>query len=117
MALTRLDTAIRLPFANGQTFGAVGAYERIDGFAHFAVDPEHPDNAVIADIALAPRNFSGLVEFSANFRHPQARGQRPRQRPAAAGRPQPGTGTGPQKPQQRPPIRPPKPSLIPATAT
>lgn len=68
MALTRLDTAIRLPFANGQTFGAVGAYERIDGFAHFAVDPDHPDNAVIADIALAPRNFSGLVEFSANFR-------------------------------------------------
>ena len=68
MALTRLDIAARRPFANGQTFGAVGAYEQIDGIAHFAVDPYHPDHAVIADLGLAPRNAAGLVEFAADFR-------------------------------------------------
>ena len=30
--------------------------------------PSHPDNAVIADIALAPRNDDGLVEFTSDFR-------------------------------------------------
>ena len=68
MALTRLEIGTRKAFAGGQVFGDVGRYERIDGVAHFAVDPEHPDNAVIADIGLAPRNGDGLVEFSADFR-------------------------------------------------
>ncbi len=68
MALVRLEIATRKPFAEGQSFGNVGSYEQIDGLAHFAVDPAHPDNAVIADIALAPRNADGLAEFSADFR-------------------------------------------------
>ena len=68
MALTRLDISTRKPFAGGLTFGDVGRYEQIDGVAHFAVDPEHGDNAVIADIGLAPRNGDGLVEFSSDFR-------------------------------------------------
>ena len=68
MALTRLEIETRQPFAGGQTFGNVGRYERIDGVAHFAVDPEHGDNTVIADVGLAPRNGDGLVEFSADFR-------------------------------------------------
>ena len=68
MSLVRLDITARRPFAGGQTFGAVGAYEQLDGSAHFAVDPSHPDNAVIADIALAPRNAAGRVEFTADFR-------------------------------------------------
>ena len=68
MALTRLDIGTRQAFAGGQTFGDVGGYERIDGVAHFAVDPGHPDNGVIADIGLAPRNGDGLVELSADFR-------------------------------------------------
>ena len=68
MALTRLEIRTRQPFAGGQGFGDVGRYEQIDGVAHFAVDPEHGDNAVIADIGLAPRNGKGLVEFSADFR-------------------------------------------------
>ncbi len=68
MALTRLDIKTRRPFAGGESFGNVGKYERIDGMAHFAVDPSHADNAVIADIGLAPRNRDGRVEFSADFR-------------------------------------------------
>lgn len=68
MALTRLEINTRKPFAGGESFGNVGRYEQIDGLAHFAVDPNHPDNTLIADIALAPRNDAGLVEFSADFR-------------------------------------------------
>ncbi len=68
MALTRLDISTRKAFADGQTFGKVGRYEQIDGVAHFAVDPTDGDNAVIADMGLAPRNEAGLVEFSADFR-------------------------------------------------
>ena len=68
MALTKLEISTRKPFAAGELFGTVGRYEQIDGLAHFAVDPEHSDNVVIADIGLAPRNSDGLVEFSADFR-------------------------------------------------
>ena len=35
--------------------------------AFFAVDPANPRNQVIADIALAPRNKQGKVEFSADL--------------------------------------------------
>src|SRR5262245_12604945 len=35
--------------------------------AHFAVDPLHPRNAAITDIALAPRDAAGKVGFSAHF--------------------------------------------------
>ena len=48
MALTKLDIKTRQPFAGGEVFADVGRYEQIDGVAHFAVDPEHGDNAVIA---------------------------------------------------------------------
>ena len=68
MALTKLEIRTRKAFAGGESFGDVGRYEQIDGVAHFAVDPDHADNAVIADIGLAPRNGDGLVEFSADFR-------------------------------------------------
>ncbi|MBI4907111.1 MAG: hypothetical protein HY820_26025 [Acidobacteria bacterium] len=44
-----------------------GAYERVVGKAHFAVDPHHRLNRGIEDIALAPRNAAGQVEFSADF--------------------------------------------------
>ena len=68
MALTKLEINTRKPFADGQTFGDAGKYEQIDGVAHFTVDPAHPDNAVIADIGLAPRNQAGGVEFTSDFR-------------------------------------------------
>ena len=56
----------RSPVLNGATFGETGAYERVLAKAHFAVDPDAPANAGIADIGAAPRNAQGTVEFSAD---------------------------------------------------
>lgn len=55
--------------------GASG-YERITGTLHFAVDPAHPRNAIIADLNRAPVSPAGRVEFSADlqiFRPKEAR--------------------------------------------
>ena len=68
MAVTRMTIDSRVPFAEGQTFGDVGPYELLSGTIEFAVDPDHPDNALITDIELAPRGPSGHVAFSSNFR-------------------------------------------------
>ena len=68
MAVTSIEVAERAPYAGGESFGDVGAYEQLDGTVHFAVDPTNPANALITDVALVPRNQAGLVEFSADFR-------------------------------------------------
>ena len=64
-----LDIAIknRVPFVGGASFGAVGAYERIDGVANGALDPAHPRNRGIALLDKAPRNAAGLVEYRSDF--------------------------------------------------
>jgi hypothetical protein len=67
MPLTRFEIKSRVPYAEGRHFGTVGAYEQVDGTAHFAVDPDHPANALICDLKLAPRNAAGTVEFTADF--------------------------------------------------
>jgi hypothetical protein len=56
-----------VPYAGDRRFGAVGAFEQVDGKAHFAADPNHPANAWICDLKLAPRNGAGLVEFTADL--------------------------------------------------
>lgn len=43
---------------------AVGPYERILARAHYAVDPKLAANRAVADLALAPINPQGQVEFS-----------------------------------------------------
>jgi Alpha/beta hydrolase domain len=58
-----LDITAVEPFAGGASFGETGAYERVTGFARGEIDPADPANAGIADIALAPRNARGLVEY------------------------------------------------------
>ena len=68
MAVTRMTIESREPFAHGQNFSDVGAYEMLSGALKFSVDPNHPDNARITDIELAPRDGSGRVAFSSNFR-------------------------------------------------
>jgi Alpha/beta hydrolase domain len=68
MAVTELDITSQQPFAHGKIFEETGPYEQIDGIAHFAVDPGHPANSPITDLELAPRNASGQVTFSADFR-------------------------------------------------
>src|SRR5262245_26052712 len=44
-----------------------GTHERLIGRVYFAVDPDLPANRGIADLALAPRNASGKVEFSSDL--------------------------------------------------
>src|SRR5205814_523385 len=54
-------------FHTGQVCNYVGAYEKLRGKAYGEVDPRDPQNAVIADIELAPRNARGKVEYSMDF--------------------------------------------------
>src|ERR671924_1209335 len=68
MAVTALEIKTCSPFAQGTAFGDVGPYEQLDGTVHFAVDPDHPRNAGITDLKLAPRDAQGLVHSSADFR-------------------------------------------------
>ena len=67
MGLTRLDLTAA-SFADGRPFGEIGAYEQLDGEATFAVDPAQPLNAVITDLALAPRGLDGCVSMTADVR-------------------------------------------------
>ena len=67
MSVVGFEVARRFPYANGQTFGDVGAYEQIDALVTFAVDPDAAQNRAIVDLELAPRNEDGKVEFTADF--------------------------------------------------
>ena len=66
--ITRLQiTSVQSPTFAGRTFGAggaVGAYQKLIGRAYGEVDPNDPRNALITDLALAPRNAAGNVEYS-----------------------------------------------------
>ena len=59
-----LRIAERRPFADGLEYGETGAYERLTGRAHFAVDPNAADLASIVDLDKAPLNGDGRVEFA-----------------------------------------------------
>jgi hypothetical protein len=58
---------VESPTFGGASFGSVGQYERIQGKITGEVDPNNPQNAVIVDIELAPRNANGTVSYSADF--------------------------------------------------
>jgi hypothetical protein len=51
----------------GHSFPLVGQYEFITGVATGEVNPSNPQNAVITDIQLAPRNANGNVVYQHNF--------------------------------------------------
>jgi hypothetical protein len=61
--ITAIEITSRAPFVGGASFGAAGAYERLDGVAIGELDPSHPGNRGIANIDKAPRNASGNVEY------------------------------------------------------
>lgn len=63
----RIEVVRREPVLDGRAFGGAGAYERIVGRAHFAVDPSLAANAAITDVTLAPRDARGLVTFTADL--------------------------------------------------
>ena len=67
MAITELEITNRTSFASGVPFGDVGAYELLEGTAHYAVDPSHARNQGITDLELAPRDSTGNVVFSSDF--------------------------------------------------
>ena len=65
--VVRVQIDRREPFANGESFGTVGAYERIIGKMFLEVDPGHAANARVVDLKLAPVNARGKVEFWTEF--------------------------------------------------
>src|SRR5690348_5397111 len=65
--LVRVEVSERSSILDGKVFGKAGAYERIIGKAHFAVDPMAPANKDVVNLKLAPRNAKGQVEFYADF--------------------------------------------------
>jgi Alpha/beta hydrolase domain len=56
------------PVFGGAEFGAAGAYERLHGTAFCELDPVHALNAGIVNLAKAPRNARGSVEYQVDFR-------------------------------------------------
>jgi len=55
------------PAFDGASFGPAGPYETLAGRAFGELDPKDPRNALITDIALAPKNAAGMVEYVASF--------------------------------------------------
>ncbi|MDB5927680.1 MAG: hypothetical protein JWN13_6616 [Betaproteobacteria bacterium] len=64
---TRLDIHVRTAVLDGKPFSDAGAYEKIAGTMHFAIDPDHPLHRQITDIDAVQKNLNGRVEFSADF--------------------------------------------------
>ena len=67
LLLCALDAApevVRIDVVRRDDFGT---HERVIGRVHFAIDPMAKANRGIADVALAPRNAAGRVEFSSDL--------------------------------------------------
>ena len=67
MSVSNVEILERSAYCNGERFGGGPAYERIDGIAHYAVDPVDAANSRIVDLAHAARDSDGLVRFSGDF--------------------------------------------------
>lgn len=65
--VARVEVLSRSEVLDGKAFGEAGAYEKLIGKVHFAVKPEAAPNKLIVDLAKAPRNPAGEVEFAADF--------------------------------------------------
>lgn len=63
MAVERFEITGTEPYDSGRAFGEIGAYERIDAVARYAVDPDDPANTPIVDLDIAERGDDGLVRF------------------------------------------------------
>lgn len=55
------------PFAEGRPFGDAGPYERVTGVAQGELDPADLRNRAIVNLAKAPRNAEGRVEYRVPF--------------------------------------------------
>jgi alpha/beta hydrolase family protein len=65
--ITQITIVTRGTAFGGFSFPVVGQYEFITGIATGEVNPSNPQNALITDIALAPRNANGNVVYQHNF--------------------------------------------------
>ena len=61
-----VDAAVA-PAFEGAGFGDAGTFRTVRGHLVGEVDPAQVENARITDIALAPRNAAGRVEYTADF--------------------------------------------------
>ena len=64
---TQIQIQSRGTAFGGHSFAGVGQYEFITGVATGEVSPTNPQNALITDIQLAPRNARGNVVYQHNF--------------------------------------------------
>lgn len=60
--IERLDVRDRQLAFGGASFGDVGAYEQVTAVAHVKVDPQHPANRTIVDLAAAA-DADGAVRY------------------------------------------------------
>src|SRR5215471_8591888 len=65
--ITKIQINSRGVAFGGHAFPLIGQYEYIIGVATGEVDPNNSQNAIITDLALAPRNANGNVEYQHNF--------------------------------------------------
>ena len=63
--ITRFDVhVVESPALDGESFGPVGQYERLRGIAYGEVDPADPRHQGIVNLAHAPLNARGKVEYA-----------------------------------------------------
>src|SRR5450631_3670265 len=65
--LTKLQIITRTPAFGGFSFPGIGTYEKVYGKYFGELSPTDAHNSLIVDLALAPRNAAGNVEYSADF--------------------------------------------------
>lgn len=65
--ITRIEITKSEIYKNGKQFGHAGTYQKISGLAYGEVDPKNPQNSLIQDIELAPKNANGMVEYVSDF--------------------------------------------------
>ncbi|MGO8968674.1 MAG: alpha/beta hydrolase domain-containing protein [Myxococcaceae bacterium] len=65
--IQELQIVSTYPAYDGGTFGTVGQYTVISGIVHGKLNPNHPANAGIVDLGLAPVDSDGMVEYTTDF--------------------------------------------------
>jgi len=65
--IVRLEITQTTPAFGGRSFGKTGSYERVIGKAYGEIDPQSPSNVMIQDLAAAPKNARGMVEYSTDI--------------------------------------------------
>jgi len=65
--ITQIQILTRGTAFGGYSFAGVGQYEFITGIATSEVDPTNPQNALISDNQLAPKNARGHVVYQHSF--------------------------------------------------